>query len=463
MDCAQLPTPGPLVGAQPTQVPRLSRAHKTELPDGPGMPSALQAIGWSRRPLPFLERCQRRYGDIFTLRIRHIGNWVVLADPEHIKQVFTAEPEALGVGVANTLLGPLLGDRSVMLLEEPEHMSRRRLMLPQFHGERMESYTRMIDEVARDAIRAWPLDEPFELWPRMQQITLEVIMRVVFGESAQPDGLREQLDRLTEWLNSPRRLALLPLLGPRWIVRDPSYRTVMEPVERTVLAEIRRRRQSGSTEGEDIASMLACATYGDGSPMTEKDLRDELITLLSDGPTATLLAWVFERLLRYPEKLTRLRDEIASGDQEGYLDAVVKETMRLCPSVPIVVRRLVKPLELGGYTLPAGTRVAPCVHLVHRNPRVYPDPLVFRPERFLENPAGTYTWIPFGGGVRRCIAASYAQLEMRRVIHTVLSEIDLTSVNVRSERPTRSAIAFSPDQRGMVIASRRRVAAAQRS
>jgi cytochrome P450 len=421
------------------------------------MPSALQAIAWSKRPLPWLDRCRERYGDIFTLRIRYAGTWVLLSDPEHVKQVFTSNPGVLGVGVANTLLGPLLGQRSVMLLEEPEHMTRRKLMLPQFHGKRMESYRDMMDRVTREDVERWPIGEPFELWPRMQSITLEVIMRAVFGEEAsgQPSKLRELLRGLTEWLNNPRRLSLLAVVGPRWIVRDPTFRAVMAPVEAAVLAEVRRRRADPNLEDrDDIVSMLAQAHYEDGSPMSEKDLRDELITLLSDGPTATLITWTFERLLRHPDKLARLREEVLADEEETYLDAVVKETMRLCPSVPIVVRRLVDPMEVGGYTLPAGTRVAPCPHLMHRREDVYPQPRRFVPERFLERPAGTYTWIPFGGGARRCIAASYAQLEMKRVIHTVLGEVELRAVESRSEQVQRSAIAFSPDRRGLVVASR---------
>lgn len=458
MSAHQLSAPGATTGAgNAGENGHAGASGYGTLPPGPRIPSALQAIAWSKRPLPYLERCQRRYGDIFTLRIRYAGTWVLLCDPGDVKQVFTSDPGVLGVGVGNPLLGPLLGRRSVMLLEEPEHMTRRKLMLPQFHGKRMESYKDMMDQVTREDIERWPIGEPFELWPRMQSITLEVIMRAVFGEdeSGQPSNLRELLRGLTEWLNNPRRLSLLAVVGPRWIVRDPTFRSVMAPVEAAVLAEVRRRRADPDlAEREDIISMLAQAHYEDGSPMSEKDLRDELVTLLSDGPTATLITWTFERLLRHPEKLARLREEVLAGEEETYLDAVVKETMRLCPSVPIVVRRLVEPMQIGGYTLPAGTKVAPCPHLMHRREDVYPQPRSFAPERFLERPAGTYTWIPFGGGARRCIAASYAQLEMKRVIHTVLSEVELQAVESRSEQVQRSAIAFSPDRRGLVVADR---------
>jgi cytochrome P450 len=423
------------------------------------MPSALQAVGWTWRSLPFMERCQRRYGDVFTLRVRHGGTWVLVCDPRDVKRVFTAPPEQLGVGEANTLLGPVLGPRSVMLLEEPQHMTRRKLMLPQFHGQRMESYGGMMADVARRAVAQWPEERPFELWPRMQAITLEAVMRVVFG--AEPTDstrrLQELLRELTDRMNAPRRLTLLALLGPRSMVTDSEFRAAMDLAEAVALEEVRKRRAQGVDPGrDDIVSMLAHAHYEDGSPMTAQDLRDELITLLLDGPTSTSLAWVFERLLRHPEKLERLREEVRRGEEDAYLDAVVKETLRLCPPVPIVVRKLLAPMELGGYTVPAGAMVAPCIHLIHRREEIYPHPRRFMPERWLGAPAGTYTWIPFGGGVRRCLAASFALLEMKRVVAAVLEEVEMEAVQARSEQVTKSAISYSPGRRGLVRITARR-------
>jgi cytochrome P450 len=462
-----------------------SRTIRSGLPPGPRMPSTLQAVAWARRPLPFLERCQKHFGDTFTIRVKHSGTWVILSDPEDVKKVFTADHAVLGVGLANSILGPLLGPRSVMLLEEPEHVRRRKLMLPPFHGERMKGYSEMMAEVTRREVAGWPVGEPFELWPRMQEITLEAIMRVVFGpvETDRLRRLRHLLRRLTNWMNDPRRLNLLAAAGPARFAGNSDYRAMMGPVEDAVLEEVRRRqRDPDCTDGTDIAAMLGEARYEDGSPMTEQDLRDELVTLLTDGPTSSLLSWSFERILRHPDKYARLRAEVdgthseeqtannggspdghpqsARGEQAddgAYLDAVVKETMRLCPAAPIVVRRLLEPMELGGYPIPAGTTVAPCVHLVHRRPDVYPDPLAFRPERFLERPAGTYTWIPFGGGVRRCLAAPYAQLLMKQVISTVLGEVDLRPAEPRSERPRKSAIAFVPHRHARVIARPRSI------
>jgi cytochrome P450 len=427
------------------------------------MPAVLQAVAWARRPLPFLERCQKHFGDIFTIRVRHSGTWVILSDPEDVKRVFTADHAVLGVGVANSILGPLLGPRSVMLLEEPEHVKRRKLMLPPFHGERMQGYSEMMADVARRELAGWPIGEPFELWPRMQEITLEAIMRVVFGplETDSLRLLRRRLRDLTNWMNDPRRLNLLAAAGPARFAGNRDYAAMMGPVEESVLAEVRRRQQEPpGAGGTDIAAMLGEARYEDGAPMSVQDLRDELVTLLTDGPTSSLLSWSFERILRHPDKLARLRAEIDTGSEEAYLDAVVKETLRLCPAAPIVVRRLLAPMELGGYAIPTGTTVAPCVHLVHRRPDIYPDPLLFRPERFLEpaggGPINTYTWIPFGGGVRRCLAASYAQLLMKQVISTVIGEIDLRPTDPRPERARKSAIAFVPHRHALVIAQRRR-------
>jgi cytochrome P450 len=414
----------------------------------------LQAVAWTQRPLPYLERCRQRYGDAFTLRIMHWGNWVILSDPADVKAIFTGG-EAVGVDVANPLLGPVLGPRSVMLTEEPEHLQKRKLMLPAFHGNAIQADAEMMVAVARREVGRWPVGEPFELWPRMQEITQEVVMRAVFGpgENRRLDGLRERLRRLTVWLNSPRNLALLAAFGPGAMTRSRGYREAMRPVEEAVLEEARRRRGEEHAEPPgDVVSMLVHARYEDGSPMSERDLRDELVTLLSDGPTSSTLAWAFERLLRNPAVLERTREEVLAGEDDAYLDAVIKETLRLRPPVPVVVRRLLAPMRLAGRELPAGTTVAPCIHLVHNDPATYPEPRRFRPERFLASPPGTYTWIPFGGGVRRCLAASYAEMEMKRVIRTVLSSVHLQPAEERGEAVKKSAISFAPSRRGLVIA-----------
>jgi cytochrome P450 len=420
------------------------------------MPRALQAVGWTQRPMPFLERCHRRYGDTFTLRIRHYGDWVLLADPDDVKKVFTAG-QAVGVDTANPLLGPLLGPRSVMLLEEPEHMTRRKLMLPSFHGKAVQADSEMMAQMARREVARWPVGEPFEIWPRMQDITLDVVMRAVFGpdsETPRLQPLRESLRSLTTWMNEPGNLARLAVLGPGWVTRSHGYREAMGAVEAAVMEEVRRRKSEPEGGELGVVAMLVGAEYEDGQPLSDQDLRDELVTLLSDGPTSSTLAWTFERLLRNPDKLELLREDVLGGDGT-YLDAVVKETLRLRPPVPVVVRNLLEPMTLGGYELPPGTTVAPCIHLIHRDARWYDEPLRFLPERFVGKQPGTYTWIPFGGGVRRCLAASYAEMEMKRVLRIVLETRELRAVESSGERARKSAISFSPDQKGLVIAEPR--------
>jgi cytochrome P450 family 135 len=417
-----------------------SRKHET-LPPGPRMPSALQAAGWALRPLAFMDRCAERYGEIFTLRVRRSRPWVFLTNPEHVKQVFTTDAHLLraGAGEANPLLGPLLGSRSVMLQDEPTHMTDRKRILPSFHGQRMHDYGEMMADVARREIDRWPIGEPFELWPRMQAISLEVVMRAVFSDvgGERLELLRRRMVDLTNWVNDSRRLALLAAVGERSMIANPNFRKVMRPVEELVLEEVRQRRAADDGERhEDILAMLDRRTEADGVPMDDEKMRDELVTFLSDGPTATSLAWAFERLLRHPDKLARLRREVLAGESEEYVDAVVKETLRLCPAVPVVMRRLTEPM--------------------HRRADLYPQPRSFQPERFLGDSAGTYTWIPFGGGVRRCVAVAFAQLEMKRVIQTVLSEVDLRPAASHSEGAARSSVSFAPDGGATVIATRRR-------
>ena len=431
-----------------------------ELPPGPRLPSFAQSAIWALRPLPFMDRCQRRFGETFTLRVRGAGRpWVFVTNPEHIKQVFTTPPDLVraAAGEANPLLGPLLGSGSVMLQDEPSHMSDRRRLLPSFHGDLMSYYGEMMETVAREQIATWPLGEPFALWPRMQAVSLEVVMRTVFGDAGGPrlELLRERLVELTSWMNNPRRLALVAAGRADVIAGTRGFKAAMRPVEQLVLEEVHERRARGGQSGEGILASLERGHAESGTVMPDDKLRDELVTMLSHGPTATSLAWVFEKLLAHPEKLRRLREEVDAGTGEEYLDAVVKETLRLCPTVPVVMRKLVEPMQIDGWTVPAGTIVAPCVYLTHLREDLYPEPHEFRPERFLDGRAGTYNWIPFGGGARRCVAASFAPLEMRRVIKTVLEEIDLRSAETGEVGAMRSSVSFAPQSGALVIATRR--------
>ena len=439
----------------------LLHARSPALPPGPRMPSTLQAVAWARRPLPFLERCQKHFGDIFTIRVKHAGTWVILADPEDVKKVFTADHAVLGVGLANSILGPLLGPRSVMLLEEPEHVKRRKLMLPPFHGERMKGYSEMMAEVTRRELATWPVGEPFELWPRMQEITLEAIMRVVFGpvETESLQRLRVSLRRLTNWMNDPKRLNLLAAAGPSRFAGNKDYRAMMGPVEQGVLEQVRLRRQDpGYTDGTDIAAMLGEARYEDGSPMTEQDLRDELVTLL-DGRPHFQPDLMGVRADSAPSGAVRA---LAGGGRHAERRARGPTSMpsprRRCGCAR---RRRSSCASCLSRWSSAGTRSRqgrpwrPACTWCTGGPTSTPSRCSFRPERFLERPAGTYTWIPFGGGVRRCLAAPYAQLLMKQVIGTVIAEVDLRAVEPRSERARKSAIAFVPHRHALAMTMRR--------
>jgi cytochrome P450 family 135 len=425
------------------------------LPPGPRTPRAVQSAGWLLRPGPWLTRLRDRYGPTFTIRIANEPDWVMLTDHEDVRQVFTGDPEVLHAGEANAILRPMLGPRSVLLLDDAAHMAQRKLLLPPFHGERMRRYADLVRAIAEREVAGWPADAAVEARPRMQAITLEVIMRAIFGveDPARLERLRAALERMLDWTTDPRRLFLIAGIGPRRLESVTAFRAAMAPVHALLEEEIARGRLDPRLEGrEDILALLLQASHDDGSPMTVEEIRDELITLLVAGheTTATALAWALERLARHPAAWARLREEVAAGE-EDYLDAVVKETLRPRPVIPIVLRHLKAPMRIGGWDLPAGVTVVPCIYLVHRDPAVYPEPLAFRPERFIESPAGTYTWIPFGGGVRRCLGASFALFEMKTVLRVIAGRARLRADDPAPARSTRRAITLVPADEARVL------------
>jgi cytochrome P450 len=400
---------------------------KAALPPGPTEPRLAQMMQWISRPMAFATKQRDRYGDAFTANIDGTP-WVMLGDPEDVRTVFTAGPQRTNAGEANAILRPTLGSRSLLLLDGEEHLRQRKLMLPAFHGERIERYRQIMREATERAVASWPSGEAFALRPHTQAITFEVIVRAVFGvdDAGAMARLREPLRRMLDWAGNPAPLLLVAAVGPdNAVVRRVIARRYLEPVNRELYALIaERRRASDLGEREDVLSTLLLARDEDGEPMTDVELRDELLTLLVAGheTTATSLAWAVERLTRHDGALDRV-----AGDAE-YADAVVKETLRLRPVVAIVLRRLLEPLELAGRELPAGTTVAPCILLIHRREDLYPEPEEFRPERFLDEPPGTYSWIPFGGGVRRCLGAAFAQVEMQVVLETIARSARLEPV-----------------------------------
>lgn len=426
------------------------------LPPGPRMPAALQSALWFRRAQWMLSQCAARFGETFTLRILHEGSWVVLSNPDHVKQVFTGDPKVFHAGEGNRILLPVLGPHSLLLLDEEEHIQQRKLLLAPFHGTRMQGYRELMREATVAEIERWPQHEPYRLRPRMQAVTLEIILRAVFGlgEGERIEHLRRELRRLLDLLTRPMMLLGPVLMGPERLDRFAPFRALMRAVDSLIYEEIAERRRAGDlSERDDIMSLLLQARDAEtGEPMTDAELRDELLTLLVAGheTTANALAWAVERLARHPEKLARLKAELVAGEST-YLEAVVTETLRLRPVISVVARRLTEPVQLGEWLLPAGTAVAPAVYLVHRRPEVYPDPESFEPERFLARPPGTYTWIPFGGGVRRCIGAAFAQFEMGVVLSEVVRRWDIEPARPEPERVFRRAITETPRHDAEVV------------
>jgi cytochrome P450 len=426
------------------------------LPPGPRRPATVQTLAWVARPLPFLEACRRRYGDWFTVRLAKVGTFVFVADPVAIKEIFTGDPQLLRAGQANAPLAPVVGARSVLLLDGAQHLRQRRLMLPSFHGARMARYGELMAEITEAELDRWPLRKPFALRPRTQAITLEIILRVVFGvrEADRLEALRSALVALLAQSTSPA--TMLP-----WLRRDLGpvspwrrFLRLRTRVDGLIYEEIARRREDPAlAERDDILSLLLQARDEDGAAMTDGELRDELVTLLVAGheTTATGLAWAFERLLRHPEALARLTAEAHEDDGDAYAEAVVQETLRLRPPLPAVGRMLTQPAQIAGRSLPAGVRLAPSIYLVHRREDLYPEPAAFRPERFLDSPPETYGWLPFGGGVRRCLGASFATFEMEIVLRTILARARLEADDARPEPVRRRAIVLAPGREGRAV------------
>ena len=435
------------------------------IPPGPSYPSLIQSIGFWKRPLAFLERCRARYGKRFTIRLPLAPPFVMISDPGEIKQVFTAPPDALHPGEGARVLEPVVGANSVILLDEAAHMEQRKLMLPAFHGDKMERLSDLIAEVAAREVASWPREESIKLGPRFQRLTLEIILRAVFGldPGERLDALRERLSAMLAFGDRP--ISLLPPPPGRVATvlerHGPfaGFLRLQEEVDELLFELIDERRRD-EAERDDILSMLVDARHEDESPMSAQELRDELMTLLVAGheTTASTLAWTFERLVRLPKVLARLTDEVAGSDGDAYITATVQEALRRRPVLPNAAPRLVKrPVEVGDWSYPTDVCLVPNAYLLHHDPEIYSDPYVFRPERFLDDPPGTYTWIPFGGGRRRCIGASFAMLEMKIVIRSILDGQAVEPVAPQPEHARRRNITITPD-----AGSRVTVSAAQR-
>ncbi|HET8759302.1 MAG TPA: cytochrome P450 [Solirubrobacteraceae bacterium] len=422
------------------------------LPAGPTEPPIWQTLRWLLRPISFMESCRRRYGDAFTVEFLGFKTpMVMLSDPDAIKALYGNAEHGLPAGRTIALL-PILGPRSLLLLEGREHLARRRLMLPPFHGARMRAYEDTVRDVVAEDVETWPTGEPFALHPHMQKVTLEVILRAVFGvtDAARRAALGDRLARLLADTASAG-LQLAVLLSQRFGGAGDPLRAMRErrrEIDAMLDRQIAERR---ADPREDILSMLVAARSQDGESLTDAEIRDQLMTLLLAGheTTATGLAWTFDLLVRHPETIDRARHD------DAYLRAVVTESLRLRPVVPLAGRRLAAPLTVDGHVLPPGTDVTPAIWLAHTRADRYPEPFAFRPERHLNGGQGTSAWIPFGGGVRRCIGAAFAEMEMRTAIAEILRRRTVTAASADAERPARRNVTFSPAGGTRVIAARR--------
>jgi cytochrome P450 len=446
------------------------------LPPGPRLPAVAQTLVWALAPTWLMDRCARSLGEAFTLTFAPSGlKLVMLSDPQAVKTVFTAPPEVAPSAAGMSPVAPVVGHSSVLVLTGPEHMRQRKLLLPPFHGERMREYEDAIVQATRRDMASWELGAPMRLQRHTRLITLEVILQAVFGVEAERMGPLKQA--ITDLFEPVGALAVLRAVMSRPSAERPTgaIGRALDRLDALIYAEIERRRAESDVEQRaDILSLLLLARDEDGERMTDAELRDELVTLLLAGheTTATSVAWAVERLVRHPDKLARLMAEIdgagADGGGDEYMTAVVNETLRVRPVVPLVVRMLTQELQVGPYALPAGTRVVPSIYLTNRNPRVYERPREFLPERFLDASPETFSWIPFGGGIRRCIGASFALLEMKVMLRTMLAELQpraasggglldaLRGGGPGGERITRRAITLVPARGASVVWERRR-------
>ena len=404
-------------------------------PPGPRSPSPWQTARWIVRPAAFLEQCAARYGEPFTLRTQWAdAPMVCVWDPAEIKRIFTAPPEQLRAGASSALLEPFAGETSILLAEGDAHLRQRKLMLPAFHGEKLAGWRDTMAREAQAEVAAWAPGETLTALPRMRELTLRVIMATVFG--APEPSLTAEIRRALDMTHSLPRLLAMVVLD-----RQGAFHRAVERVDALLLERIADRRARPRDDGAILETLLA-------STDDDREVRDQVVTLLAAGheTTAAALGFALERLARHPHVLGRIRD---GGDD--YLDAVVKEVLRVRPVLSIAARKTVAPFELMGHTLPPGVHVAPCIHLTHRRPELYPQPARFAPERWLHRTPGTYEWIPFGGGVRRCLGAAFALLEMREVLRAVAERWRLQPASPAAEPARRRAVSLTPSRGARVV------------
>ncbi|MSR48403.1 MAG: cytochrome P450 [Planctomycetes bacterium] len=437
------------------------------LPPGPGESVWTQLWRYVPRPGEFLERCRRDHGDRFTVRLAGFGTFVMLARPSAVLEVFRGDPTALHSGEANRFLAAIVGSRSVLVLDEAAHADQRRALVPALHGERMRAHVDSMRRATEESIANWPRGAPFPLEPRLREITLRTILEVVLGiggraaddpAPARTERLRRDIGLLLAYSRVPFAIVLAQITPHRLLKRLsflPYYRELRR-IDAT-LRELLRERRDHRVAGDDVVADLLRARRTDGTMADVEELRDAVMTLLLAGhdTTAVALAWVFEQVLERPAVHAALRAELGRVvGEEGvraeqlprlaYLDAVVHEALRIRTVVPFVTRRVMRPLRVDGHDYPAGVHICPCSHLVHRDPDLYPEPESFRAERFLERRFGPHEWFPFGGGDRLCTGMAFALTQMKVVIATVLSRVDLRRPAGARSRVVRRGVLMAP-------------------
>jgi cytochrome P450 len=425
----------------------MSRRSYGPLPPGPRAPAPINTFRLAQRPLESLLGWRERYGDIYTVPLLVFGVGVYVCDPDAIRDMLTGDQSDLHAGEANEPLSPVLGQKSVLILDGREHLRQRKLLLPPFQGSAVQNFRTLIRAVAEAEVDHWREGERFVMRERMRALTFEVIVRAVFGVTE-----AERIERLRNALVSLISMQVFFVL-PSVLRQDlgrwspwGQFQRRLKAADALIYEAIERRRSEPDLEHRtDVLSLLLRARDEDGQPMSDIELRDELMTMLLAGheTTATGLAFAFDLLPRNPTALTRLRDELTSGD-DAFLDAVVTESLRLRPVIDAAERTLTKPRTIGGWDLPAGIRVYPAIAAVHLREDLYPRPHEYRPERFLDEEAQSYSWLPFGGGIRRCIGAALAQAEMAEVIRTVVSRIDLEPTRPEPEPVVMRGITLVP-------------------
>jgi cytochrome P450 len=423
------------------------------LPPGPRRPAVAQGLAWLLRPVPFMERSRRNHGQVFLARLGPDHRVVFLCDPELVEAVFAGDPELLHTGDINGIFKRIIGPNSILLLDGEEHMRRRRLLLPVFHGPGLRRFEVAMAEATEAEIETWPIGRPFSALPGIHRISTEVIMRAIFGahDDGRSEALREVLHRFLELCRTPA--VFMPALRRELGGHSPWARLLasIRELDELLLDQIRRRRTTADLDSRpDLLTRLVQTRDEDGDGLTDGEIRDELVTLLVAGheTTSGALAFAVEQIVQHPRVLDRLEAAMADGD-DRYLDAVVKESLRRRPVLPIAGRKLTARARLGEYVLPEGTVLMPCIYLLHHEPELYSDPEEFDPERFLDEVPGTYTWIPFGGGIRRCVGAAFGTLEMKVVLRTMFGRLSVRAAGP-PEAPVRRSVSLAP-RRGAEI------------